>query len=177
VEVSVLRGSITSVWHTSFGLFACLDFGPLQFVRLDFGPLQFVSFFLPFLGVFFLWSLTGFHGLDTPVRTPNCIPCTWVYIWLTLLWTLNYQKCNPKKTHVRKCSEKNKLKTIRKALKNGLNNCMRNAEGKFELSSSANCVRASKSLVVLLAMIFRGHWTDAPTKIYSPLGLHESSSL
>jgi hypothetical protein len=28
VEVSVLSGSFTFMWHTSFGLFACLDFGP-----------------------------------------------------------------------------------------------------------------------------------------------------
>jgi hypothetical protein len=41
VEVSVLSGSITFLWPTSFGLFACLEFGP--------GP-----FSLPFLGAFFL---------------------------------------------------------------------------------------------------------------------------
>jgi hypothetical protein len=29
VEVSVPGGSLICVWHASFGLFACLDFGPL----------------------------------------------------------------------------------------------------------------------------------------------------
>jgi hypothetical protein len=28
VEVSVLSGSLTFVWHASFEMFACLDFGP-----------------------------------------------------------------------------------------------------------------------------------------------------
>jgi hypothetical protein len=28
VDVLVLSDSLTSVWHASFGLFACLDFGP-----------------------------------------------------------------------------------------------------------------------------------------------------
>jgi len=41
---SVLSGSLSSVWPASFGLFACLDFGPC--------PL--VSFSLPFLGAFCL---------------------------------------------------------------------------------------------------------------------------
>jgi hypothetical protein len=40
---------------------------------------------------------------------------------------LNY---NPKKTHVRKCSEKKKLKTIRKALKNGLKIALKNLHEK-----------------------------------------------
>ncbi len=42
MEVSVLSGSITFLWPASFGLLACLDFGP--------GPFFFFS--SPFLGCF-----------------------------------------------------------------------------------------------------------------------------
>jgi hypothetical protein len=51
VEVLVLSGSITSFWPASFGLFACLDFGPCPFV----------SFSLPFLdGLSFYKVWQGF---------------------------------------------------------------------------------------------------------------------
>ncbi len=53
VKVSVLSGSLTSACPTSFGLFACLDFGPCPF-----------DFFSPCLGCFRLCSLTRFHHFD-----------------------------------------------------------------------------------------------------------------
>jgi hypothetical protein len=71
-EVSALSGSITSVWHTSFGLFACPDFGPLQFVCF---------FFSPFLGCFLFMKFGRVSWLGyAPAHTPNYIPRTWVYI-------------------------------------------------------------------------------------------------
>ncbi len=55
MEVWVLSGSITSVWHTSFGLFACLDFGPLRFVCFFFSPFLGCSLFYEVWRGFITW--------------------------------------------------------------------------------------------------------------------------
>jgi hypothetical protein len=45
VEVSVVCGSLTSLWPASFGLFACLDFGPCHFFfSLLLGCFLFIKF-------------------------------------------------------------------------------------------------------------------------------------
>jgi len=46
VEVLVLSGSLFSVWHASFGLFAGLDFGPSALFL--FLTISWVLFFLRF---------------------------------------------------------------------------------------------------------------------------------
>jgi hypothetical protein len=52
-EGSILSGSLSSLWPTLFGLFACLDFGPCPlFLFLSLS-----------LGAFFLLSLARFHQL------------------------------------------------------------------------------------------------------------------
>jgi hypothetical protein len=54
VKVSVLTGSLTSLWPASFGLYASPDFGPCP---------KFLSFSLPCLGAFFLLFLALFWVL------------------------------------------------------------------------------------------------------------------
>jgi hypothetical protein len=49
--------TIISIWRASFGLFACLGFVLCSFVSIS----------LPFLGVFSLWSLVGFHQTAYPL--------------------------------------------------------------------------------------------------------------
>jgi hypothetical protein len=53
VKVSVLSGSLTSLWPASFGLYACLDFGPCaKFLFLSLAWVLSLDFFSPFLGCF-----------------------------------------------------------------------------------------------------------------------------
>ncbi len=57
MEVSVLSGSITSMWPAPFGLFACLDFGPCPLF-----PFLFLSWVLSFYYIVwqgFIYSLLG----------------------------------------------------------------------------------------------------------------------
>jgi len=53
VKVSVLSGSLTSLWPTSFVLYACLDFGPCaKFLFLSLAWVLSFYFFSPFFGCF-----------------------------------------------------------------------------------------------------------------------------
>jgi len=62
VKVSVLSGSLTSLWPTTFGLYDCLDFGPCpKFLFLSLAWVLSFTFSRPLFGAFFLQSLTGFH--------------------------------------------------------------------------------------------------------------------
>jgi hypothetical protein len=52
LKVSVLSGSLTSLWPASFGLYACLDFGPCaNFLFLSLAWVLFFYFFSPFFWV------------------------------------------------------------------------------------------------------------------------------
>ncbi len=53
LKVSVLSGSLTSLWPASFGLYACLDFGPcVNFLFLSLAWVLSFYFFSPFFGCF-----------------------------------------------------------------------------------------------------------------------------
>ncbi len=52
---SVLSGSFSSLWPTSFGLFACLVLGPWSLVLAP------CFFFSPFLGCFLFMKFGRFH--------------------------------------------------------------------------------------------------------------------
>ncbi len=53
LKVSVLSGSLTSLWPASFGLYACLDFGPCaKFLFLFLAWVLSFYFVSPFFGCF-----------------------------------------------------------------------------------------------------------------------------
>ncbi len=61
VKVSVFSGSLTSLWPTSFVLYACLDFGPCaKFLFLSLAWVLSFYFFSPFFGCFLYNVWQGF---------------------------------------------------------------------------------------------------------------------
>jgi len=79
LKVSVLSGSLTSLWPASFGLYACLDFGPCStFLFLSLAWMLSFYFVSPFFGCFL------FIKFDRVSSQSNV--SDYIYIYFLNLW-------------------------------------------------------------------------------------------
>jgi hypothetical protein len=85
VKVSVLSGSLTSLWPASFGLHACLDFGPCpKFLFLSLAWVLSFYFFSPFFGCFL------FIKFDRVSSQSALLDYTYIFLKFLNLWDIFY---------------------------------------------------------------------------------------
>jgi hypothetical protein len=91
LKVSVLSGSLTSLWPASFGLYACLDFGPCpKFLFLSLAWVLSFYFFSPFLGCFLFIKVDRVSSFDRVSSQSAFLDYTYIYFKSLNSWDIFY---------------------------------------------------------------------------------------